>query len=110
MATRQPRVPGAEPPPPPSTESTPPAPPADETLEQKVARPEAENQALLEASKHKLPAAEPEAPESEDDQAYRERARGLRAKDVDATRLKRAVHTQDGWVCPATSPAPKGKE
>ncbi len=81
-----------------------------ETLEQKVARLEAENQALLEAASHRIPPPEPEAPESTDDQSYREKARGLRAKDVDATRLKRAVLTQDGWVCPATIPAPKGRE
>lgn len=48
--------------------------------------------------------------ESADDEAYRERARTLRAQDVDATRLKRAVLTLDGWVCPATVQAPPAKE
>lgn len=48
--------------------------------------------------------------ESADDEAYRERARTLRAKDVDATRLKRAVLTLDGWVCPATVPSPTVKQ
>lgn len=117
MATRAPQVPGGQPPSP-LNETEKQAlgvpdkllPPADETQEQKIARLEAENQALKEAHGKTLPAAEPEMPETSDDEAYREKARGLRAKDVDATRLKRAVLTLDGWVCPATSPAPKAKE
>jgi hypothetical protein len=97
MATRQPRVPGAEAP----------------------AHPEAENDALkpvLDADKTAQHVAEslgvPAAliNEASDDETYREQAKGLRAKDVDATRLRRSVLTLDGWVCPATSPAPKGKE
>lgn len=48
--------------------------------------------------------------ETTDDESYREAARGLRAKDVDPTRLRRAVLTLDGWVCPATSPAPAVKQ
>lgn len=34
----------------------------------------------------------------------------LRAKDVDPTKIKRAVLTLDGWVCPATSPAPPARQ
>lgn len=34
----------------------------------------------------------------------------LRAKDVDPSKLKRAVVTADGWVCPEKSPAPTAKE
>lgn len=30
---------------------------------------------------------------------------GLRAADVDPTKIKRAVLTLDGWVCPEVSPA-----
>jgi hypothetical protein len=66
------------------------------------------------------PAAEPvkaakgqkaaKAAEPVSDEDYREKARGLRAADVDATRLRRAVLTLDGWVCPANSPAPPAKE
>jgi hypothetical protein len=33
----------------------------------------------------------------------------LRAADVDPTRIKRAVLTADGWVCPATTPAPAAR-
>ncbi len=32
----------------------------------------------------------------------------LRAVDVDPTKIKRAVLTKDGWVCPAESPAHAG--
>lgn len=34
----------------------------------------------------------------------------LRAADVNPATLRRAVLTADGWVCPATSPAPAAKE
>jgi hypothetical protein len=34
----------------------------------------------------------------------------LRAADVDPTKIKRAVLTADGWVCPVTAPAPPTKE
>lgn len=33
-----------------------------------------------------------------------------RAADIDPTKIRRAVMTRDGWVCPATSPAPPVKE
>jgi hypothetical protein len=33
---------------------------------------------------------------------------GLRAADVDPHKIKRAVLTVDGWVCPATVPTPAG--
>lgn len=36
--------------------------------------------------------------------------RHLRAHEVDPSRIKRAVLTADGWVCPAKSPAPPAKE
>jgi hypothetical protein len=52
----------------------------------------------------------PKVDQSDSDEDYREKARGLRAADVDATRLRRSVLTLDGWVCPATSPAPPAKE
>ena len=32
----------------------------------------------------------------------------LRAVDVDPSKIKRAVLTKDGWVCPAESPAHAG--
>lgn len=34
----------------------------------------------------------------------------LRAKDVDPYKIRRAVLTVDGWVCPAKLEAPKAKE
>lgn len=34
----------------------------------------------------------------------------LRAADVDPSKLKRAVLTADGWVCPEKSPAPVARE
>lgn len=36
-------------------------------------------------------------------------ADGLRAVDVDPTKIKRAVLTLDGWVCPVETPAYGGK-
>ena len=83
---------------------------AVESLEQQLARLQAENQALREAQGKPLPAPQLEPLESDADAAYRETARGLRARDVDATRLKRAVLTLDGWVCPVKAPAPAAKE
>jgi hypothetical protein len=58
----------------------------------------------------RLPDPAPDAPEGEDDVAYRIRASTLQPEEVDATRLRRAVLTAKGWVCPATSPAAKAKE
>lgn len=84
-------------------------PPDDESLEQKVARLEAEN-AQLKATTAAIRPDEPEVPETDSDAAYRDRARTLRAKDVDPSKLKRAVLTADGWVCPEKSPAPVAKE
>jgi hypothetical protein len=51
-------------------------------------------------------AAEPAAaaPEAETSPA------GLRAADVDPTKIKRAVLTADGWVCPDTVPAPPARQ
>jgi hypothetical protein len=97
MATRQPRVPGAES-----------APLSTDTQAPKGS----EANPLTDADAKADLAGEPRPVEAEtsDDESYREKARGLRAKDVDATRLRRSVLTLDGWVCPATSPAPKGKE
>jgi hypothetical protein len=34
----------------------------------------------------------------------------LRAADVDPSKLRRAVLTADGWVCPVDAPNPKVKE
>jgi hypothetical protein len=67
MATRQPRVPGAE------------------------QAPEAPEQ----APQVEAPAAESGV---------------LRAADVDASKLRRAVLTAEGWVCPVDAPNPKVKE
>lgn len=73
---------------------------------------EAESEELQAAEVQPEPAAADPAPEveSDGDIDYREQARGLRAKDVDATRLKRSVLTLDGWVCPAKAPAAPGRE
>jgi hypothetical protein len=97
MATRQPRVPGAESAPQPNE---PKAPKGSE------ANPLTDADAAADLAGEPRPA----AAEVSDEESYREQAKGLRAKDVDATRLRRSVLTLDGWVCPATSPAPKGKE
>jgi hypothetical protein len=34
----------------------------------------------------------------------------LRAADVDPTKIRRAVLTADGWVCPDKLPEPKARE
>lgn len=57
------------------------------------------------------PAAPPEtATEPVAAPAAAEPAAGLRAADVDPYKIKRSVLTLDGWVCPATSPAPPARQ
>jgi hypothetical protein len=107
MATRQPRVPGAEAPAPAAAPA-----PADTAIPKGAeGNPLTEADAFADLHDLPRPGDVPEgAPAIAEDEAYREQAKGLRAKDVDATRLRRSVLTLDGWVCPATSPAPKAKE
>lgn len=64
------------------------------------AEPEADDIAQLEAAQ----AAADRAAMSEKLTSNRPEA-GLRAADVDPTKIKRAVLTLDGWVCPDVSPA-----
>lgn len=59
------------------------------------------------------PGGEPEPETSQPEaagQSPEPAAGSLRAAAVDPTKLRRAVLTADGWVCPATSPAPPAKE
>lgn len=64
------------------------------------------------ARKPQVPGGEPaaEAEESQPDAAPQAEPGILRAADVDPTKLKRAVLTADGWVCPETSPAPPARQ
>jgi hypothetical protein len=66
------------------------------------------------ARQPRIPGAEaaPEQPETQApaEAAPEQDAKQLRAADVDPTKIRRAVLTLDGWVCPATSPAPPAKE
>lgn len=64
------------------------------------------------ARQPRIPGAEslPENPEPVAQEAPAEKPAGLRAADVDPTKIARAVLTLDGWVCPAKSPAPAVRE
>lgn len=94
-AKREVRMPGEDAPPPAAKRAI--VPHVEETPEEKIARLEAKV-ADLEA------AGGPAAHTARPGDAYRAAALDMRSADVDASKLREAVLTRDGWVCPAFIP------
>lgn len=63
------------------------------------------------ARQPRVPGAEQAHEEAPEPQAETAASAGtLRAADVDPSKLRRAVLTADGWVCPERAPAPPTRE